>query len=196
MRTDASEIWGVTPDIWTPDETTNAILSVLHAGVDRVIVRERRLTVQHRQAIVQAVLAHGLAPQRVLLRLGPGDPPPPAGWSVHLADGVPRPSNGPLFVSATVHSPSRLRSDVDMLVAAPFASPRSKTAPNKPLGTDGLHRIVAASSRPVVALGGITTTNASRALTAGAAGVAAISAVFLDEESGLCSLLEHGRRAR
>lgn len=196
MGTTVGEIWGVTPDLWTPDETTKAILSVLHAGVDRVIVRERRLTVPTRHQLVQNILAHGLAPERVLLRLGPDDPPPPTGWSVHLADGVPRPSNAPAFVSGTVHATSRLRSDVDVLVAAPFASPRSKTVSTMPLGTKGLHRIAAASSRPVLALGGITTTNASQALAAGAVGVAAISAVFLDNEPSLFTLFERVRRPR
>lgn len=196
MPTDACEVWGVTPDLWTPEQTTNAILAVLNAGVDRVIVRERRLTVQSRHAIVQGVLAHGVAPHRVLLRLGSDDPAPPAGWSVHLADGVPRPSNDPSFVSATVHSTSRLRSDVDVLVAAPFASPRSKHSTTTPLGTGGLHRIVAASSRPVLALGGITNTNASQAVAAGAVGVAAISAVFLDGEPSLGVLLERVRAPR
>lgn len=47
----------------------------------------------------------------------------------------------------------------------------------RPLGTEGLRRIAAAVSLPVVAIGGVTLERAPEALAAGAAGIAVVSAV-------------------
>lgn len=46
------------------------------------------------------------------------------------------------------------------------------------IGPEGLQRVVQATSLPVVAIGGITVENASEAVTAGAAGVAVVSALM------------------
>jgi thiazole tautomerase (transcriptional regulator TenI) len=56
-----------------------------------------------------------------------------------------------------------------------FSTPTKPEA--RPIGLDGLSRIVAATSIPVVGIGGIDAANARDVLAAGAAGVAVISAV-------------------
>ena len=54
----------------------------------------------------------------------------------------------------------------------------TKTKPEAtPLGLDGLRGIVAATALPVVGIGGIAASNAPEVLSAGAAGVAVVSAV-------------------
>lgn len=60
----------------------------------------------------------------------------------------------------------------------------SKDNPNPPIGVDGLHRIVAVFERrkpgfPTCAIAGITTANAGATISAGAGGVAVISALSL-----------------
>ena len=52
----------------------------------------------------------------------------------------------------------------------------------RPLGLDGLRRIVEATDLPVVGIGGIDASNAREVLDAGAAGVAVISAVGAAED--------------
>lgn len=54
----------------------------------------------------------------------------------------------------------------------------SKADADPPIGLDGLREIVGAISIPVVAIGGVTQENAGRAIAAGAAGVAVISAIY------------------
>ena len=54
----------------------------------------------------------------------------------------------------------------------------SKPDAGEPIGPEGLERVVLASTLPVVAIGGITSGNARQAMTAGASGVAVISAVM------------------
>lgn len=189
MNHTTQEVWGITPDLWSAEATVEAVVRVLQAGVDRVIVRERRLDVVSRHAIVSALLSKGVASERVLLRVGPDDPVPPLGWALHLADGVQRPPGERPLVSAAVHSPAGLREDVDFVVVAPFASPRSKRASGPVLGPDGLRRFVSATRLPVVALGGMTSQNAPLALAAGAAGIAALSSVFTEGEKSLTEML-------
>ena len=63
----------------------------------------------------------------------------------------------------------------DYLGVTVWATPTKPDA--RPRGLDGLRAIVAATSLPVVAIGGIHLRNAREVLEAGAAGVAVISAV-------------------
>jgi thiamine-phosphate diphosphorylase len=58
----------------------------------------------------------------------------------------------------------------------------SKPDAGAAIGPEGLGRVVAATSLPVVAIGGITANNAVRALATGAVGVAVISAVVAAED--------------
>jgi thiamine-phosphate pyrophosphorylase len=60
--------------------------------------------------------------------------------------------------------------------AGPVWSSPSKPDADQPIGLDGLAGIVAAVSVPVVAIGGVDTTNAATCIAAGAGGVAVIRA--------------------
>jgi thiamine monophosphate synthase len=59
------------------------------------------------------------------------------------------------------------------------------------LGAAGIAAFVAASSRPIVAVGGISVENAADAVRAGAAGVAVISAIL-----GASDPMRHARALR
>jgi thiamine-phosphate pyrophosphorylase len=62
-----------------------------------------------------------------------------------------------------------------------FATP-TKPDHEKPLGFDGLGKVVAASPVPAVAIGGIKQEHVQRALAAGASGVAVVSAICGTED--------------
>ena len=63
----------------------------------------------------------------------------------------------------------------DFVLLGPVFAPLSKAASAAPLGLDRFREITAEARLPVFALSGITPENASQVLSAGAAGVAAIT---------------------
>ena len=68
------------------------------------------------------------------------------------------------------------RAGASYIGAGPIWKTPSKTDADSPIGLDGLAGIVDAVEIPVVAIGGIDTTNAGACVAAGAAGVAVIRA--------------------
>lgn len=66
--------------------------------------------------------------------------------------------------------------DADYLGAGPVWATPSKADADPPVGLDGLRRICAAASVPVVAIGGVDAANAAACIEAGAAGVAVVRA--------------------
>ena len=70
----------------------------------------------------------------------------------------------------------------DYIGASPvFATPTKPDAPPA-MGLEGLQKLAAAVSIPVVAIGGMNAENAARIITAGAAGVAVVSAIVGAED--------------
>lgn len=82
-----------------------------------------------------------------------------------------------------------------------FPTP-SKADAGAPIGTEGLRAVAAATSLPVVGIGGITAANAGSVMAAGAAGVAVISAILKTSQPEAAArqlwaaILEGGRRWR
>jgi thiamine-phosphate pyrophosphorylase len=66
----------------------------------------------------------------------------------------------------------------DYIAVGPAFAAASGSSSASALGAEGIAAFVAASRRPIVAVGGITVANAALALRAGAAGVAVISAIL------------------
>jgi thiamine-phosphate pyrophosphorylase len=99
------------------------------------------------------------------------------------------------IIGVSVRSPGEARAaearGADYLAANGVFPTASKSGLGVPLGIDGLRRIVEATALPVVAIGGITPSNAFAVTRAGAAGVAVISAVTGagDIESACTSML-------
>jgi thiamine-phosphate pyrophosphorylase len=69
------------------------------------------------------------------------------------------------------------RQPVDYLGVGPVFATASKAEPAPVLGPGGLRRIVEVVSKPVIAIGGIDASNAGEVLSAGAHGLAVLSAV-------------------
>lgn len=94
-----------------------------------------------------------------------------------------------LKVGASSHNPDEvsavLRSDADYLAFGPVFGTRSKSDPAPTVGLDALARVVARcreTSRPVVAIGGITLENVHLVREAGARAAAVIGALVVDDE--------------
>lgn len=68
--------------------------------------------------------------------------------------------------------------DADYLGVSPVFSTATKSDLGPPWGLDGLRRLRLATSRPLVAIGGIGQDNVKEVLAAGADGVAVVSAIF------------------
>jgi thiamine-phosphate pyrophosphorylase len=78
--------------------------------------------------------------------------------------------------AASVEEAQAAAAQADYIGAGPVWATPSKTDADPPIGLDGLREICAAVSTPVVAIGGIDSTNAASCIEAGAAGVAVIRA--------------------
>jgi thiamine-phosphate pyrophosphorylase len=78
--------------------------------------------------------------------------------------------------AATVEEACAADARADYIGAGPVWATPSKPDADAPIGIDGLRKICAAVSTPVVAIGGIDAGNAGDCIRAGAAGVAVIRA--------------------
>ena len=81
-----------------------------------------------------------------------------------------------------------------------FSTP-TKTDLENPIGIAGVRMLRDASTLPLVAIGGINSDNAAQVVTAGADGVAVVSAVMAAPDvpgacRGLLEAVEQGRRLR
>jgi thiamine-phosphate pyrophosphorylase len=91
--------------------------------------------------------------------------------------------------------------DIDYLGVGPVFATPTKTDAAPALGLEGLARVRALSSLPIVAIGGLNAGNAGHAIEAGADGIAVVSAICAaaDPESAareLRNAVDGTRRAR
>jgi thiamine-phosphate pyrophosphorylase len=164
----------------------DSIARNLADGVEWIQIREKDLsardlfdlTVQalglpnpHRSKIlvnsrVDVALAAGAAGAHL-----PTGSPAPRVWRGYTPPGF--------LIGVSCHTLDEVRAAQDQgagyAVFGPVFSPRSKAAGLDPRGIEGLRQAVRAVRIPVLALGGITATNAEDCIQAGAAGIAAIS---------------------
>ena len=123
------------------------------------------LVINDRIDVALACGAHGVhlgqsdMPPEVARRLLPADVF--IGWSVETMEQVLRSASLP----------------VDYLGVSPIYETPTKTDTQTPWGLDGLGRVRAATTLPLVAIGGIHTGNAAEVLAAGADGLAVVSAI-------------------
>ena len=108
------------------------------------------------------------------------------------ADGVHLPSGGSpaaarlrlpgALIGASAHSAEEastlLSTGADYVTVSPVFVTASKPGYGPALGLDGLARIVARATGPVIALGGVTAANAAPCLAAGAHGIAVMGEVM------------------
>ena len=90
----------------------------------------------------------------------------------------------PLWMGVSTHDPEQLgRADqtgADYLAIGPVFATSSKANPDPVVGLDGVRAARALTRKPLVAIGGITRSNARSVIEAGADAVAVISDLLLD----------------
>ena len=181
---------------------TDLVVAAAHGGVTCVQLREKTLST--RDFIAKAVaLKKALAPFEIPLvindridvalacdaegvHLGQSDMPPDIarkmlsknmfiGWSVETADHLD-------------HSKALQDAGcVDYLGVSPVFFTATKTDIAKPWGLEGLRQVRQRSTLPLVAIGGVNTGNAAALLSAGADGLAVVSAICSAEDPTLAA---------
>ena len=95
-------------------------------------------------------------------------------------DGV----QNPLWIGVSTHNPEQLRvaeqTDADYLAIGPVFATASKASPGPVIGLEGVRAARALTRKPLVAIGGITRSNARSVIEAGADSVAVISDLVSD----------------
>jgi len=163
-----------------------AIARHLAAGIDWIQIREKDLSardlfnlVEDARALPNAGATKILVNTRVDVALAagaagahlPAASPPPRRWRAITPPGF--------LIGVSCHHLDEARAaeqdGADYIFFGPVFAPRSKASDLPPRGLDRLAEAAQAVRIPILALGGITLKNASRCMSAGAAGVAAIS---------------------
>ncbi len=107
--------------------------------------------------------------------------------SPHDARYVMHQGIGPSLVGLSTHTEEQVvsanSSNADYIAIGPVFSTGTKPNAEPVIGLDGVRRARALTSKPLVAIGGITLNNARDVLNAGADSVAVISGLFVPGES-------------
>jgi len=157
----------------------------LAAGVDMVQIRERDLPARDVFIVTEAIAESARRKGARLLVNDRADIAASAGSGVHLTTRsltveVVRGAFAPdMLVGVSTHTFEEARAaqhgGADFVVFGPIFETASKKDYGEPVGLEALHQVATRLTIPVVALGGIKSSNFWEALDAGAAGVAGIS---------------------
>ena len=150
----------------------------LRRDVDFIQIREKDLSTRDLAQLVRRVMRFTPVPVLVNDRI---DVAVCCGAGVHLRAGSISPVRvkrfATTFVTISVHTEDDVRNagGADYAILAPIFQPLSKPDNRRPLGLQTLQKLAAISPVPILALGGITGTNAQSCIDHGAAGIAGIT---------------------
>jgi thiamine-phosphate pyrophosphorylase len=153
----------------------------MERGVELVQIREHALTTRELAALTRRVLALNNPRGTKILVNDRADVAIACGANgIHLRDGSVSPSlfaRPGFMVTVSAHRVSQISQieGASYILLAPIFAPLSKTSTGPALGLEGLRQACALTSIPILALGGITESNAPECMDAGAAGIAGIS---------------------
>jgi thiamine-phosphate pyrophosphorylase len=159
---------GVDEDAW---------FARLRRDVDFIQIREPALNARHLARIVRRAMTLGpavLVNDRADVAIACG------AAGVHLKSGSISPlkiSRPGFMISVACHHADDVKKagGADYIVLAPIFQPLSKTSTRHLVGLEALREIAATCPIPIIALGGITESNAIQCVEAGAKGVAGIT---------------------
>ncbi len=168
------------------------VAGALDGGADGILLRERDLPAAERAALAAAIVdrcARGGASAIVAAPApAPSSAPAGAAVGVHLRRADPVPEERPPLLGRSCHDVAELvraaRDGLDYVTLSPVATTSSKPGHGPPLGMRGVARLIARARSsagripPVLALGGVTPTNAGDWVAAGAHGVAVMGGVM------------------
>lgn len=164
----------------------DSIARNFRAGPDWIQIREKDLSARDLFNLVEAALAlpnpRGV---KVLVSTLADVALAAGGGGLHLPSGSPAPRRfralaPPGFsIGVSCHSVAEVAAaeaaGAEYAIFGPVFAPLSKSSDLPPRGLEGLRQAAAAARIPVLALGGITSANATSCIQAGAAGIAGIS---------------------
>jgi len=154
----------------------------LERGIDFLQIRERDLATRELIELTRKVLRLAKPSGTKILVNDRADIVLACGADgVHVRDGGVLPSHTGLFPrmlrSVACHNPrtAGLLRDADYILLGPVFAPLSKNSSQPPLGLTAIREASRLTRVPLLALGGVTESNAKLCMEAGAAGVAGIS---------------------
>lgn len=182
-----SQLHLITDRKQTPGDLAPAVAAALRGGIDVVQVREKTAPAEMVFAMVRSLLPLARAAGARLLVNDRVDVALVAG-----ADGVHLPARGLRpdavrsliaggLIGVSVHDVADARRAVAAgadYVTFGHVFPTASHLGQPPRGLQSLRAVVAAVDAPVLAIGGITATNAAEVLATGCAGIAVISAIL------------------
>ena len=164
-----------------PAPLVDVVAAAVEAGARAVVLREKDLP-EPRRAVLADQLRAVLAPVGGTLVVAGT-----RGDAVHLSASDAMPSPRPGLVGRSCHDARELAAaseeGCDHVTLSPVLATPSKPGYGPALGVDGLARLVATTTTPVLALGGVLPADVEGCLAAGAAGVAVMGPVM--REPGL-----------
>ena len=138
-----------------------------------------RVLVDDRADVAFAARRRGVAVHGV--HLGQEDLPVAAARALLGPDAIIGLTTGTLEL---VHASQEVAHLVDYLGAGPFRPTPTKDSGREPLGVDGYRALVESTPLPIVAIGGINSTDVGPLASTGIAGVAVVRAIMAAERPG------------
>ncbi|MGI9485253.1 MAG: thiamine phosphate synthase [Geminicoccaceae bacterium] len=176
------------PDLTGERSLLDVVDKASTSGVGLVQLRDKGAEARDLLALAEALKAL-LAPKNVPLvvndrvdvaaaagvgcHIGQSDLPPAAAREILGKDAIIG-----LSLDRIEQAEAAASASLDYVAHGPFAATGTKINAGKPVGIEGIERVRALTSLPLVAIGGIDATNAADAIRAGADGVAVVSAIM------------------